>query len=465
MSEQRQDLEAKLLAHHSTAGSFLAAPIADRHPDLMTGARALVPGQVVGKYTISHEIGRGGMGCVYLAVEQPPLKRRVALKVIAPDLAHEPSYRERLRREAEAAAALTDPGICTIYAFEEIDGDLYIASEFLDGGTLRADIEMRQRPAAGEVERTARDLARALASAHRHGIVHRDLKPENVMRTVDGRLKILDFGLALIEPPAGGFASFAAYHTRPGAFMGTPAYMAPEQLNGQRADSRTDVFALGVLVYEYACGTHPFAAEQPLGVMARIVGSEPTPVERWRQDLPPSFVAILNRCLRKEPADRFASASELVDALDRAADSPAPAPLASWWRTHQLIVIALYLLACGLTWQVKEWQPGITTALFIATCIASTVGGMFRGHLLFLEKVNGRGLETERHRARPVTLVFDLAVALALVADGALLSSERPVPAALTLGLGVGVALTRLVVEPATTAATFAQSGPSPLEP
>jgi hypothetical protein len=233
--------------------------------------------------------------------------------------------------------------------------------------------------------------------------------------------------------------------------------MAPEQLNGQRADSRTDVFAFGLLLFEYACGTHPFAAEIPMGIMARILESEPTPVARHRQDLPASLVAVINRCLRKAPADRFPSAIEVVSALDRVKTAPAAGPLTTWWRTHQVAVMALYFVACGLTWQIKEWQPGVATTLFIATGIAATVGGVFRGHLLFMERVTSSGLTTERRRATPVTFVFDLAVALALVVDGGLLAFERPVPAVLTIALGIGIALVRLVVEPATTAATFTQ--------
>jgi hypothetical protein len=396
------------------------------------------------------------MACVYLAMEAPPTARPVALKAIAPTLAHDPAYRDRLRREATAAAALTDSGICTIYAFEEIEGDLYIASEYLDGRTLRAEIETGSRPSANDVLRAARELAQALSVAHRQGIVHRDLKPENIMRTGPGRLKILDFGLALIEPPGRDPEPSATHHTLPGTLVGTPAYMPPEVLNGQRADSRADVWALGVLLHEFATGSHPFAAEHRFGAMARILEREPASLGRSRPDLPAQFVAIIERCLRKNPDDRFGSASEIVVALEQlVALPPATAPLARWWRMHQLVVIALYFVACLLAWQVKEWRPGVTTGIFVAICAAATIGGIFRGYLLFVERVNGSGLETERHRARPVTLAFDLSVAMALVVDGGLLAPARPVPAVITIGLGLGIALTRLVIEPGTTAATF----------
>ena len=445
-----------LLRHRSRSGSFLANPIVDRMPDLMADDHQLQPGQVVGKYTIVRELGRGGMGRVYLATEQP-LGRSVALKALSPELARDPVYRERFRREAKAAAALTHPGICTIHAFEEIDGNLYLASEFVDGRTLREEVESTPRPTVDLIRRTAQDFASALSSAHRQGITHRDLKPENVMRTTDGRLKILDFGLALIETPTGALASMAGNLTLPRAVVGTPAYMAPEQLKGERADSRTDVFALGVVLYEYACGTHPFHADDIYAIASRILHNEPTPIGHRRPDLPSTLATAITRCLRKPPADRFTSATEIALALDHADSVPIPGQLTPWWRTHQLAVIALYFTACVLTWQIKEWEPGIATALFIATCAAATVGGVLRGNLLWLERVTSTGLATEQRRATKVTLTFDLAISLVLVADGALLAFGRPVPSALTIALGVVIAIATLVIEPATTTRTFAQ--------
>src|SRR5262249_59904707 len=168
------------------------------------------------------------------------------------------------------------PGICTVYALEEIDGDLYIATEFVDGHTLREEIQSNHRPSVAEVARTARELAAALASAHKNGVVHRDLKPENIMRTRDGRLKILDFGLARLEPSAAAGARFsgAVHATQPGTMVGTPAYMAPEQINGGAVDARSDLFAFGVVMYECACGVHPFDGSTPPAVVARVLRSD-----------------------------------------------------------------------------------------------------------------------------------------------------------------------------------------------
>ncbi len=231
-----RDEVLSLLAHHSRAGAFLSQPVVDLEPGLLADDDALAPGTVIGTYTIVREIGRGGMGRVYLASDAR-LGRTVALKALAPHLLRDAAQRERLRREARAAASLTHPGICTVYALEEIDGDLFIASEFVDGHTLRHEIASGRRPASADVVRTARELAAALAAAHAMGVVHRDLKPDNVMRTRDGRLKILDFGLARIEAP---HAATAAVVTQPGIVAGTPAYMAPEQINGEVVGSRAD---------------------------------------------------------------------------------------------------------------------------------------------------------------------------------------------------------------------------------
>ncbi|OFW27345.1 MAG: hypothetical protein A3H97_10890 [Acidobacteria bacterium RIFCSPLOWO2_02_FULL_65_29] len=442
---------AALLNANSRAGSFLSDAVAGRVPDLLAEDGALVPGAKVGAYTIEREIGRGGMGHVYRARDER-LGRTVALKALAPRLVRDESQRERLRREARAAAALTHPGICTIFALEEVNGDLFIVSEYVEGRTLREEIAA-SRPSASHVHETARELAAALASAHAKGITHRDLKPENVMRTADGRLKVLDFGLARFDRAD---QEPMAYVTQPGTLIGTPEYMAPEQLNGKVADPRTDVFAYGVLIYEYACGEHPFAASTPMGVAARVIEGDVVSIRERCPALSPSLVAVVDRSLEKSPADRFDSAADIVAALARE-DPPLPprGAVATWWRRHQCALIALYLGASILGWQIKEWQHALAGPIFLLLGVAATVAGIFRGFLLFTEQMNPAGFEKERRRARPVTLGADLLIALALAADGALLYQSRPLAAVLTIALGVGIALVGLVVEPATTTAAF----------
>jgi len=447
-----RDEVRSLIDHEMRAGSFLERPVLERVPALLADD-GLAPGTVVGAYTIIRELGRGGMGRVYLASDGR-LGRTVALKALAPHLTRDQQQRERLRREAQAAAGLTHPGICTVYALEEIDGELYIATEFVDGLTLREEMRSLRRPFAADILRVARELASALASAHDRGITHRDLKPENVMRTGDGRLKILDFGLARVEGLSPQFP--AAPGAAPGMLIGTPGYMAPEQLTGQRVDRRADIFALGVLLYEYASGVHPFDAESSLAMIARVLDSDARPLAAMRPDLPESIAGTIARCLRKAPLDRYQSASELVGALEHPTAAVAPPPTDPiWWRIHQLVIVALYIAAAVLGWQLKEWVGTRTMiGLFMVLGIGATIACVLRGHMLFTERINRSRLAIERHRTTGALLMVDIGLALALALDG-LLAIARPLASTLTISLAIGIALAALVVEPATIRAAF----------
>jgi len=448
-----RDEVLSLLAHHSRAGEFLSQPVADGAPHLLADEDALPAGAVVGTYTIVREIGRGGMGRVYLATDAK-LGRTVALKALAPHLLRDAAQRERLRREARAAASLTHPGICTVYALEEIDGDLFIATEFVDGRTLREEIHSRQPPSSADVVKTAQELARALAAAHANGIVHRDLKPDNVMRTRDGRLKILDFGLARIDSPH----MPAGMVTQPGVVVGTPAYMAPEQINGTTVDARADVFAFGVLMYEYACGAHPFEGGSPLAVVARVLESDARPLALRCPELSSGMADVVSRCLRKSPVDRFGSAAEIVGALEGVADANAARPHAMWWRTHQIVIALLYIGAAVLAWLIKERiETPITVAIFLALGAAATIGGVLRGHLVFTEWNNAPRLQKERLRTKNATRLLDLLTAALLFADAAIVASIGALPAVFALSAALGLVLASLVLEPATTAAAFGE--------
>ncbi|MGE5242620.1 MAG: serine/threonine-protein kinase [Betaproteobacteria bacterium] len=446
-----------LMAQHSRAGRFLSQALVERHPELVGEDEALVEGAVVGSYTILREIGRGGMGRVYLA-RDVRLDRDVALKALAPHLTGDPAYRERLRREARAAASLSHPGICTVYALEEVEGALYIATEFVDGCTLREEIAAG-RPGGDRVLRTFRELAAALAAAHARGIAHRDLKPENVMRTRDGRLKVLDFGLAQLVDSTRPEASAV---TRPGLLIGTPAYMAPEQLRGQPADARADVFALGVLMYEYACGEHPFAAPNELAVAARVLESAPQPLAERGVTIPAGVAATIERALRKNPGERFASAGEILQELDREREPSAAAgasrarPIVGWWRTHQAASMGLYVAATIVAWEIKQRVGGAAaTWVFVGVGVASAAAGIARGHMLFTEWANRARLPTERRRASPLTRLGDLAITAGLLGDGLLLAPGQPLWAMLTMAFALGVALAAFLMEPATTNSVF----------
>jgi hypothetical protein len=445
---------ASLLEHHTQAGAFLAEPLPERAPELLADDGALEPGALVGHFRIVREIGRGAMGHVYLA-DDINLGRPVALKALAPHLTGDSSYRERLRREARAAAAMRHPGICTVHALEEFEGQLFIVSEFIEGRTLRDEIGNGQRPDAEEIGRTARELAEALAAAHESGITHRDFKPENVMRDRSGHLKVLDFGLAYAADS--GVLNAGAMATMPGVLVGTPAYMAPEQLNGQRADARADVFAYGVVLYEYACGSHPFEAASPLALVARALESDARPIADRAPQIPASLARVIDRCLRKVPADRFPSATGIVEALgaDVARTGTISAGRAStWWHVHQVAVLAVYVVATVVSWWIKESFVGsVLLSAFVSIGACASVAGIVRAHLLFTSFVNRPRLRSEGLRTRSVLTTVDLFMAASLAVDGFTIAGVRPLWGVLTLGLAAGIALATLLIEPATASA------------
>ncbi|HKB14003.1 MAG TPA: serine/threonine-protein kinase [Vicinamibacterales bacterium] len=453
-----RDEVLSLLDAHARAGEFLERPIADAAPALLDEESILAPGTRIGDYTIARELGRGGMGRVYLA-HDARLGRSVALKALAPHLVRDPSQRERLRREARAAASLSHPGVCTVYALEEIGGELYIASELVDGRTLREEIASGHRHAR-DVMPTARELAAALAAAHAAGVVHRDLKPENVMRTRDGRLKILDFGLARLDAvrPDVSVLADAAPVTHDGLVVGTPAYMAPEQIEGGSVDARTDVFAFGVLLYEFASGVHPFSGPSPLATAARVLEHDAEPLTARCADLPAGFSDLIARCLQKRPVDRFGSASELVGALQITADATTAAPRAAWWRTHQAIIAIIYVAVAVLAWNIKETvENPLTVGIFIALGGTATIGAALRGHLVFTERMNRAHLIGERRRTRRWIAAIDGLVSALLVADALAVAGVRALLAVFALSAAVGVAIAATVLEPATTRATFGE--------
>lgn len=249
--------------------------------------------------------------------------------------------------------------------------------------------------------------------------------------------------------------------TQPGLMIGTPAYMAPEQINGEPTGARADVFAFGVCVYEYAAGAHPFAAATPLGTMARVLESDARPLAGRRPGVPAGMDEIIARCLRKAPAERFGTAAELVAALavvDAAGGAAAAVPHATWWRVHQIVIALLYIAAATFAWQLKEWvETPLTVAIFLALGAAATIGGVLRGHLVFTEWMNRGRLDAERRRAARATRLLDLATSLLLFADAALVAHVRALPAVFALSLALGIALASMVLEPATTAAVFGE--------
>ena len=460
--ELRAKVAALLQAHSQ---DFLEAESASSPADPIVHRPEGIEGTVIGPYIVRRELGRGGMGVVYL-VDDTRLSRAVALKALTPEVGRDSRRRERLRLEARAAAALSHPGIATVYALEEIGQDLYLAYEYVPGKPLRALLESGPLPIV-QVVTVGAQLARALAAAHTAGVIHRDIKPENVMKTPSGIVKILDFGLARVE------GATAPRLTQTGLIVGTPAYMAPEQVLGQSVDFRADLFAFGVVIYELASGVNPFVANTLSGTFARIVGEEPPVLSKVQPQSPPALDRIVATCLRKDPAERYDSTEDLVADLERleselsalrqrALDRGEHRPTAAiepwrttWWRTHQIVIVGLYAVAAALGWQIKEWvEVPVTVSVFIGLGTAAAIGGVLRGHLMFTEYFDRWGLAAEHRRAARALLIVDVLIGCALGVD-AIMLARWPLTAVLTIALGIGIALAAMVLEPATTKATL----------
>ena len=270
-------------------------------------------GRTLGSYRVIASLGSGGMGEVYLA-EDVRLQRRVALKVLPPDMAAHPEKLQRFEREARAVASLSHPSIVVLHSIEEAESLRFLTMEHVEGETLGRAIPARGFP----IERflsLAIALTDAVAAAHRQGILHRDLKPENVMLTAEGRLKVLDFGLAKLRadaPEEGDHTTRETQSvTQDGRIVGTVAYMSPEQAQGLPVDHRSDVFSLGILLYEMASGERPFKGHTNLSVLSSILKDTPRPVSELREEVPRPLARMIQRCLEKLPEDRYQSASDL----------------------------------------------------------------------------------------------------------------------------------------------------------
>lgn len=247
---------------------------------LITPKESLQKGSTVaGRYTIIEELGRGGMGVVYKA-EDTKLKRTVALKFLPSELTHIPEVHDRFTREAQAAAALDHPNICTVYEFDQADETSFISMAYIDGQSLRKKIESGPLELE-EALKIAIQVAEGLQEAHKKGVVHRDIKSANIMVTERGQPKIMDFGLAR--------TAGQTLLTKAGTTMGTVAYMSPEQARGDEVDGRTDIWSLGVVLYEMLTGTLPFKGDHDQAVIHAILHREPLPLKKAKPDTPPDW--------------------------------------------------------------------------------------------------------------------------------------------------------------------------------
>jgi predicted Ser/Thr protein kinase len=276
-------------------------------------------GRAVKHYEVEELLGQGGMGVVYRA-RDTRLGRPVALKVLPPEFTRDEDRKGRFLQEARAAAAVTHPAIAQVYDVDEGPEGLFIAMELVEGKTVKTLIQGRELDLLGALE-IAAQVGGGLHKAHEAGIVHRDIKPENIVVTPDGHAKILDFGLAkLLEPSAAqnepGISRMETLaKTQAGFVLGTLRYMSPEQARGQAVDHRSDLFSLGVVLYEMVTGQLPFSGTTALDTLHAIAFEETRPMTALRPNLPPSLQRVVTRCLRKRPQDRYADAKELVGDL------------------------------------------------------------------------------------------------------------------------------------------------------
>jgi TolB-like protein/tRNA A-37 threonylcarbamoyl transferase component Bud32/Tfp pilus assembly protein PilF len=284
---------------------------------MTVGTHRKVPGQegvIAGKYRIISELGKGGMGVVYQA-EDTKLERRVALKFLPPELTEDPEARERFVREAKSAAALSHNHICTVYEIDEEENRLFIAMEYIEGQSLRQKICKGPLPQAEALE-IAIQVASGLGEAHKNKIIHRDIKPGNIMLTEKGAAKVMDFGLAK--------ALGRSLITKEAKTMGTVSYMSPEQAQGQPVDYRTDIWSLGVVLYEMLTGRLPFKGEYDQSIIHSILNREPEPISKHRKDLPKGLEQIIGKTLAKNPAGRYRDMEELLGDLKAVAEGLKP---------------------------------------------------------------------------------------------------------------------------------------------
>ena len=290
-------------------------------------------GRILKHYRIEELLGKGGMGVVYLA-RDTRLQRPVALKLLKPELVSDPARRKRFLLEARSAAAVSHPAIAQIYDIDEADGETFIAMEFIEGRSISRLIIEKELDLLGSVE-IGLQVAEGLARAHEANIIHRDIKSDNIMVTRDGHAKLLDFGLAKLldtgaEEAGGSLGGPSSYpedvsrtltmeqvHTLAGVVLGTLYYMSPEQARGRSLDRRSDIFSLGVVLYEMVTGELPFKGDTPLDTMHAIAYEEPKPVTILRRNLPSQLHQIISRCLRKRAEDRYPDARALAADLKR----------------------------------------------------------------------------------------------------------------------------------------------------
>src|SRR5213595_854217 len=304
----RREVES-LIASYERAENFIESPAFEVVPELLTDDRAdAIVGASIAHYQIESLIGVGGMGQVYLARDER-LGRKVALKFLPERLTANNSQLSRFKSEARAASALNHPNILTVYEIGTEGNRHFIATEFIEGVTLRATLAGGRMSVHDALE-VAVQVASALAAAHETGVVHRDMKPENIMLRPDGYVKVLDFGIAKLTEPRpvpdlDEIGTTTVLQTRAGLVLGTARYMSPEQTRGQTVDARSDIWSLGVVIYEMIAGIPPFHGKTPSDCIASILTTQPPPLSGVLPEVPLNLEAILQKALRKKSDERY----------------------------------------------------------------------------------------------------------------------------------------------------------------
>src|SRR2546428_8064815 len=309
----RSEVES-LISSHDQAGDSIEAMAAEAATEMLDDDQAgSIVGKQIGHYEVLSLLGRGGMGEVFLA-HDTSLGRKVALKLLRSDFTRNEERLRRFRQEARAASALNHPNILTIHEIGH-DGSLhFMATEYVEGETLRQHLS-RARLTMGQTLDVAVQVASALAAAHQAGIIHRDIKPEKTTGRTDGNVKVLDFGLAkLTEPKTIDTAAptLPQVETAPGVVMGTFSYMSPEQARGLAVDARTDIWRLGVMIYEMVAGRQPFEGETASDVMSLILQKEPPPLAHSWPEVPAELERIVRKALRKDKEERYQTIKDLL---------------------------------------------------------------------------------------------------------------------------------------------------------
>jgi Tol biopolymer transport system component len=364
----RRDVD-EFLAHEQTAASFLGTSLDRMAAALLTAdAERTLIGRTVSHYHILERLGAGGMGIVYRA-EDLKLHRVVALKFLPPDLTRDAEAKRRFMSEARAASALDHPNIGTIYEIDETpDGQLFIAMAYYAGDTVKAKISHGHLAVMTAVD-YAIQIAQGLSKAHAIGIIHRDIKPANLIVTEDGLVKIVDFGIAKLL----GDATM----TRTGTIVGTVAYMSPEQWLGRSIDVRSDLWSVGVVLYEMLAGDRPFQGDHPTALAHAIQSVTPAPVSNVRPDITPDLSHIVDRALAKAPNDRYQTTAELIgDLRGLAAGTPAAIETRSTRAGWAAALVAVFLIVAGLTFARRHAITANVEPLRLTnpTQIAGTVG-------------------------------------------------------------------------------------------